>query len=145
MDLAKLKALLTPPPYDKLSNGELVLALNAPTIKVQGKIAKASLMQWAGANRGFTAMEKAAAHPNEDVQNIGKAALAMFAASDVSTFDTSDPDNSVMMQTLVTVGILSAAAVTSLMARGVEMVTPAAQAGLGVVELGHIEAIKGKQ
>jgi len=138
MDIAKLKALIETPPYDTMTDAELVSALNAPTVKVQGPISKGRLIQWAGGNQGFTTMEAAenfsgSGSPDLDltVQNVGKAALYMFTGGDVPEFDTGSQDNAQMLGLLVSVGLMTPEAADSLMEAGVEMKTPEAVAGVG--------------
>lgn len=138
MDIAKLKALIETPPYDTMTDAELVAALNAPTVKVQGPISKGRLIQWAGGNQGFTMMEAAenySASPdpafNLAVQNVGKAALYMFTGGDVPEFDTGSPENEQMIALLIGVGLMTQAAADSLMAAGAVMKTPEEVAGVG--------------
>lgn len=138
MDIAKLKALIETPPYDTMTDAELVAALNAPTVKVQGPISKGRLIQWAGGNQGFTMMEAAenySASPdpafNLAVQNVGKAALYMFTGGDVPEFDTGSFENEQMIALLIGVGLMTQAAADSLMAAGAVMKTPEEVAGVG--------------
>lgn len=138
MDIAKLKALIETPPYDTMTDDELVQALNAPTVRVQGPISKGRLIQWAGGNQGFTTMEAAenftgSGDPNLDttVQNVGKAALYMFTGGDVPEFDTGSLENEQMLGLLVSVGLMTQAAADSLMDAGAEMKTPEEVAGVG--------------
>lgn len=138
MDIAKLKALIETPPYDTMTDAELVAALNAPTVKVQGPISKGRLIQWAGGNQGFTMMEAAenySASPdpafNLAVQNVGKAALYMFTGGDVPEFDTGSPENEQMIALLIGIGLMTQAAADSLMAAGAVMKTPEEVAGVG--------------
>ncbi len=138
VDIVKLKALLEQPPYDTMTDAELVVALNAPTVKVQGPISKGRLIQWAGGNQGFTTMEAAenftgSGDPALDltVQNVGKAALYMFTGGDVPEFDTGSPENEQMLGLLVSVGLMTQAAADSLMGAGAVMKTPEEVAGVG--------------
>lgn len=138
MDIAKLKALIETPPYNTMTDAELVAALNAPTVKVQGPISKGRLIQWAGGNQGFTMMEAAenySASPdpafNLAVQNVGKAALYMFTGGDVPEFDTGSFENEQMIALLIGVGLMTQAAADSLMAAGAVMKTPEEVAGVG--------------
>lgn len=138
MDIAKLKALIETPPYNAMTDDQLVQALNAPTIKVQGPISKGRLIQWAGGNQGFTTMEAAEkftgsgdAGVDLTVQNVGKAALYMFTGGDVPEFDTGSPENEQMLGLLVSVGLMTQAAADSLMAAGAEMKSPQEVAGVG--------------
>lgn len=138
MDIAKLKALIETPPYNAMTDDQLVQALNAPTVKVQGPISKGRLIQWAGANQGFTTMEAAENYSasqdpvfNLAVQNVGKAALYMFTGGDVPEFDTGSPENEQMLGLLVSVGLMTQTAADSLMAAGAEMKSPQEVAGVG--------------
>lgn len=138
MDIAKLKALIETPPYNTMTDAELVAALNAPTVKVQGPISKGRLIQWAGGNQGFTMMEAAenySASPdpafNLAVQNVGKAALYMFTGGDVPEFDTGSFENEQMIALLIGVGLMTQAAADSLMEAGAVMKTPEEVAGVG--------------
>lgn len=145
MDLQKLRALLDQPPFDTMSDGELVVALNAPTVKVQGPITKGRLIMWAGTNRGFTAMQYACDFQSSDqatqlaVRNAGLAASALFNGGDVSEFDTGAAENVAMLNLFVAVGLLSQASVDTLLALGAEIKTPAQAAGVSdYVNVGDI-------
>lgn len=138
MDIQRLKTLLEQPPYDGMTDDELVAALNFPSVKVQGPVSKGRLIQWAGANQGFTTMEAAekftgSSDPalNLAVQNVGKAALYMFTGGDVPEFDTGSIKNEQMLGLLVSVGLMTQAAADSLMDAGAVMTTPEAAAGVG--------------
>jgi len=138
MQIKKLKDLLDQAPYNTMTDDELVVALNAPTVKIKGPVSKGRLIQWAGANQGFTTMEAAekftgSSDPalNLAVQNVGKAALYMFTGGDVPEFDTGSPANEQMLGLLVSVGLMSQAAADSLMEAGAVMMTPEAVAGVG--------------
>lgn len=137
VDIVKLKALIEQAPYDTMTDAELVSALNAPTVKVQQSITKAKLLQWAGANGGFTTINAAAAYSSENdvqklaVQNAGMAAQALFACGDVPEFDTGSAENQAMLNLFVSVGIMAQSAVDSLLALGAVMKTPEEVAGVG--------------
>lgn len=138
MDIAKLKALIETPPYDTMTDAQLVSALNAPTVKVHGPISKGRLIQWAGENQGFTTMEAAEKYTGSGdanldltIQNVGKAALYMFTGGDVPEFDTGSIPNAQMLGLLVSVGLMTQAAADSLMEAGATMQTPEEVAGVG--------------
>lgn len=138
MDIVKLKALIESPPYDAMTDDELVQALNSPTVKVHGAISKGRLIQWAGENQGFTTMEAAEKYTGSGdsnldltIQNVGKAALYMFTGGDVPEFDTGSIPNTQMLKLLVSVGLMTQAAADSLMDAGVEMKSPQEVAGIG--------------
>lgn len=138
MQIKKLKELLSKPPYNTMTDDELVVELNSPTVKVKGPVSKGRLIQWAGENQGFTTMEAAekftgSGDSNLDlaVQNIGKAALYMFSGGDVPEFDTGSSKNEQMLGLLVSVGLMSQSAADSLMEAGAVMMTPEAVAGVG--------------
>lgn len=136
VDIVKLKALIEQAPYDTMTDAELVSALNAPTVKVQQSITKAKLLQWAGANGGFTTINAAAAYSSDDaqklaVQNAGMAAQALFACGDVPEFDTGSAENQAMLNLFVSVGLMAQSAVDSLLALGAVMKTPEEVAGVG--------------
>lgn len=137
MDIAKLKVLIDQPPYNTMTDAQLVAALNAPTEKVQGNISKATLLQWAGANAGFTMLNSAVAYSggtseqNLAVQNAGMAAQAMFNGGDVPEFDTGSSENQAMLSLFVSVGLMTQAAMDSLLSLGVVMKSPEEVAGVG--------------
>jgi len=137
VDIVKLKALIDQPPYNTMTDSELVLALNASTVKVQGNISKAVLLQWAGANGGFTMLNSAVAYSggtseqNLAVQNAGMAAQALFNGGDVPEFDTGSPENQAMLSLFVSVGLMTQSAMDSLQALGAVMKTPEEVAGVG--------------
>lgn len=137
VDIVKLKALIEQAPYDTMTDAELVSALNAPTVKVQESITKAKLLQWAGANGGFTTINAAAAYSSENdaqklaVQNAGMAAQALFACGDVPEFDTGSVENQAMLNLFVSVGLMAQSSVDSLLALGAVMKTPEEVAGVG--------------
>ena len=137
MDIAKLRALIDQPPYNTMTDAQLVAALNAPTEKVQGNISKATLLQWAGANAGFTMLNSAIAYSggtseqNLAVQNAGMAAQAMFNGGDVPEFDTGSFENQSMLSLFVSVGLMTQAAMDSLLSLGAVMKSPEEVAGVG--------------
>ena len=137
VDTVKLKALIDQPPYNTMTDAQLVAALNAPTEKVQGNISKATLLQWAGANAGFTMLNSAVAYSggtseqNLAVQNAGMAAQAMFNGGDVPEFDTGSSENQAMLSLFVSVGLMTQAAMDSLLSLGVVMKSPEEVAGVG--------------
>ena len=137
MDIAKLKALIQQPPYDGMADAELVAALNDPTVKVQGNISKAALLQWAGANAGFTMIESAivysagTAEQNLAVKNAGMAAKALFNGGDVPEFNTGSFENQSMLALFVSAGLMTQASMDSLLSLGVRMETPETVAGVG--------------
>jgi hypothetical protein len=145
MNIEALRALISQPPYDTMTDAELQAALNAPTEIVQQPISKGRLIQWAGGNKGFTTMERASvftgtgsADLDETIQNIGKAALTMFNGGDVAEFDTASPENVQMITLLVSVGLMTQQAADSLMQTGQVLMTPADAAGIGYVNYGDI-------
>jgi len=128
-----------------MTDAELHVALNAPTKTVQRPISKGRLIQWAGGNKGFTTMERAAAFTgsgdadlDETVQNVGKAALAMFNGGDVAEFDTGSPENEQMIGLLVSVGLMTQQAADSLMQTGQVVMTPAQEINIQYVNVGDI-------
>lgn len=137
VDTVKLKALIDQPPYNTMTDAQLVAALNAPTEKVQGNISKATLLQWAGANAGFTMLNSAVAYSggtseqNLAVQNAGMAAQAMFNGGDVPEFDTGSSENQAMLSLFVSVGLMTQATMDSLLSLGVVMKSPEEVAGVG--------------
>jgi len=137
VDIVKLKALIETPPYDTMTDDELVVALNSPTVKVQGNISKATLLQWAGANAGFTTINSAATYSagtpeqNTAVQNAGMAAQALFNGGDVPEFNTGSFENQSMLSLFVMVGLMTQAEMDSLIALGATMQTPEEVAGVG--------------
>lgn len=137
VDIVKLKALIDQPPYDTMTDAELVSALNAPTVKVQVNISKATLLQWAGANAGFTMLNSAIAfsggspEQNIAVQNAGMAAQALFNGGDVPEFDTGNFENQSMLSLFVSAGLMTQDAMDSLLALGARMETPEEVAGVG--------------
>lgn len=137
VDIVKLKALIDQPPYNTMTDAQLVAALNAPTEKVQGNISKATLLQWAGANAGFTMLNSAIAYSggtseqNLAVQNAGMAAQAMFNGGDVPEFDTGSSENQAMLSLFVSVGLMTQAAMDSLLSLGAVMESPEEVAGVG--------------
>lgn len=138
MDISKLKDLLNTPPYNAMSDDDLVSELNHPSIKVQMPISKGRLIQWAGANQAFTTMESAekfsgsgSADLDIAIQNIGKAALYMFSGGDVPEFDTGSVENQQMIGILVSSGLMTQAAADSLMEAGAIMKSPGEIAGIG--------------
>jgi hypothetical protein len=137
VDTVKLKALIDQPPYNTMTDAQLVAALNAPTEKVQGNISKATLLQWAGANMGFTMLNSAVAYSggtseqNLAVQNAGMAAQAMFNGGDVPEFDTGSSENQAMLSLFVSVGLMTQAAMDSLLSLGAVMKSPEEVAGVG--------------
>lgn len=145
MDLQKLRALLDRPPFDAMSDGELVTALNSPTVTVQGPVTKGRLIMWAGTNGAFTAMQYACDFQSSDqstqmaVRNAGLAAFAFFNGGDVFEFDTGATENVAMLNLFVAVGLLSQASVDALMSLGATLKTPAEVAGVfGYVNVGDI-------
>lgn len=137
MNINKLKLLLEKPPYNGMSDSELVFALNTPTEKVQGSISKAILLQWAGANAGFTMLNAASSYSggteeqNIAVKNAGMAAQALFNCGDVPEFDTGSFENQSMLSLFVSAGLMTQASMDSLLSLGVRMDTPEAVAGVG--------------
>jgi hypothetical protein len=137
VDIVKLKALIETPPYDTMTDAELVSALNAPTEKVQVNITKALLLQWAGANAGFSTINAAIAYNTGTdaqkiaVQNAGMAAQALFNGGDVPEFNTGSAENQAMLNLFVTTGLMTQAAMDSLLAMGAVMKTPEEVAGVG--------------
>lgn len=145
MNIEALRALISQPPYDTMTDEELKVALNAPTEVVQQSISKGRLIQWAGGNKGFTTMERAAVFTgsgstdlDETIQNVGKAALYMFSGGDVAEFDTSSPENVQMLQLLVSVGLMTQTSADSLMQAGQVTMTPAQTIGIDFVNIGDI-------
>lgn len=145
MDIVKLRWLISQSPYDAMSADELVVALNAPTERVQGVITKGRMIMWAGSNGGFTAMQAACNFESQDealqlsVRNVGLAAAALFNGGDVAEFDTSAPVNVSMLSLLVSVGLLTQAAADALLDAGATMMSPAQLAGVGgFVNVGDI-------
>lgn len=149
MDIPKLRTLLSQPPYNGMSNSAAMAALNAQTQTVQGPVSKGKLIQWAAKNNGFLAMERASVYAgrgnpalDEPIQNIGKAAQAMFFGGAVDEFDTASQDNVDMINALVGIGLITQAAANSLMALGATVMSPAEAAGIGYVNIGDIEEAK---
>jgi hypothetical protein len=120
-----------------MADAELVAALNSPTEKVQGNISKAALLQWAGANAGFTMLDAAisysggTADQNLAVKNAGMAAQALFNGGDVPEFNTGNFENQSMLALFVSAGLMTQAAMDSLLSLGARMETPEAVAGVG--------------
>lgn len=137
VDIVKLKTLIEQAPYNTMTDAELVSALNAPSVKVQQSITKAKLLQWAGANGGFTTINAAAAYNSGSdaqkiaVQNAGMAAQALFACGDVPEFDTGSAENQAMLNLFVSAGLMEQSALDSLLDLGVIMKTPEEVAGVG--------------
>jgi hypothetical protein len=137
MNINALRGLISQPPYDTMSDGDLVVALNSPTERIQGPVTKGRLIMWAGINGGFTAMQQACDFISADqatqlaVRNAGLAASAMFNGGDVSEFDTGAPENFAMLSLFVAVGLLTQAAVDALLELGAKMQTPGEVAGVG--------------
>jgi hypothetical protein len=137
VDIVKLKALIDKPPYNTMTDAQLVSALNSPTEKVQGNISKAVLLQWAGANAGFTMLNAAVAYSggtpeqNLAVQNAGMAADAMFNGGDIPEFNTGNFENQSMLALFVSAGLMTQASMDSLLSLGARMETPEAVAGVG--------------
>lgn len=145
MDLARLKTLIETPPYDAMSDAELIVALNAPTVAVQESITKSKMLMWAAMNGGFTAIEAAcdysAGSPaqNHALKNAGFAAKAMFFGGDVSEFDTGSAVNIALLDLFVTFNLITQNAIDELLGMGRVMKTPAAVYEVGgYVNLGDI-------
>lgn len=150
MDIAALARLLAQDPYDRMTDAEAFAALNAKTVPVQGDVTKSRYILWLAANNGFVIIEQAKAFTNDDpaiqagVRAAGTAAGVIVNAADVPVINTGDPQVAQLFGLFQMVGLLSSDAVESFMAYGRTMQSPAEVAGLGRVEMGHIEHARGK-
>lgn len=152
MDIDKLKALLATPPYDTMPDEAAAAALNAHTVSVQGDVSKATFVLWLAANDGFATIQKARASEflhldaatQAGVRAAGEAANTILSASDIPSINTANPQVMQLFGLFVMVGLLSQASVDSFMAFGATMKSPAVIAGLGYVEVGHIQHARGK-
>jgi hypothetical protein len=137
MSIEALRALISAPPYDAMTDEACAAALNAPTVPVQGDVTKSRYILWLAANNGFSIIEQAKGfeHPVPQIQAgvraAGTAAAAILNAADVPVIATGDPQVAQLFGLFQQVGLLSAAAVESFMAYGRIMKTPAEMAGLG--------------
>lgn len=128
-----------------MSDAEAAAALNAATVPVQGDVTKSRYILWLAANNGFAIIEQAKGFTHEDpaiqagVRAAGTAAGAILNAADVPVINTGDPQVAQLFGLFQLVGLLSAEAVESFMGYGLTMQTPAQVAGLGRVEIGHVE------
>ncbi len=150
MNIAALAALLSQPPYDAMTDEEAAAALNAPAVAVQGDVTKSRYILWLAANNGFAIIEQAKAFTNPvpeiqaSVRAAGTAAAAILNAADVPVINTGDEQVAQLFGLFQQVGLLSAEAVESFMAYGRTMQSAAEVAGLGRVEIGHIQHARGK-
>lgn len=138
MRIEALRALISAPPYDTMTDEECAAALNLPTVPVQGDVTKSRYILWLAANNGFSIIEQAKAFSTLSpqiqaaVRAAGTAAAAILNASDVPVINTGDPQVAQLFGLFQQVGLLSAEAVESFMANGRSMKTPAEMAGLGI-------------
>lgn len=150
MNIEALKALISRSPYDTMTDEECAAALNAPTVAVQGDVTKSRYILWLAANDGFRIIEQAKSFTNPvpeiqaGVRAAGTAAAAILNAADVPVINTGDPQVAQLFGLFQQVGLLSAEAVESFMGYGRSMKTPAEVAGVGFVEVGHIQHARGK-
>ena len=150
MDIETLKVVLATAPYDQLSDEAVAAALNARTISVQGDVTKAGFVLWLAANDGFATIQRARtfvhldANTQAGVRAAGDAANAILNASDIPTINTANLQVRQLFGLFVLVGLLTQAAVDSFMAHGATLQSPGEIAGLGRVELGHIQHARGK-
>lgn len=150
MDITALREFISQPPYDAMTDEECTAALNQPTVVVQGDVTKSRYILWLAANNGFSIIEQAKAFTSSNpaiqagVRAAGTAAAAILNAADVPVINTGDPQVAQLFGLFQQVGLLSAEAVESFMANGRSMKTPAEVAGLGLVEVGHIQHARGK-
>lgn len=150
MSIEALRALISAPPYDTMTDEECAAALNQPTVVVQGDVTKSRYILWLAANNGFSIIEQAKVFEHAvpeieaGVRAAGTAAAAILNAADVPAINTGDPQVVQLFGLFQQAGLLSAAAVESFMAHGRIMKTPAEVAGLGRVEIGHIQHARGK-
>ena len=150
MDISALREFISQPPYDAMTDEECAAALNQPTVVVQGDVTKSRYILWLAANNGFSIIEQAKVFTSSNpaiqagVRAAGTAAAAILNAADVPVINTGDPQVAQLFGLFQQVGLLSAEAVESFMANGRSMKTPAEVAGLGFVEVGHIQHARGK-
>jgi hypothetical protein len=130
MNIEALRELISQPPYDTMTDEECVVALNTPTVTVQGDVSKSKYVLWLAANNGFEVIEQAKAFSDSvpeiqaGVRAAGRAAEVILNASDVPTINTGDPQVAQLFGLFQQVGLLSADAVESFMAAGRTMKTP---------------------
>lgn len=150
MNFSILKKLISTPPYDAMTDEDCVTALNTASVPVQGDVTKSRYILWLAANDGFRIIEQAKAFTNPvaeiqaGVRAAGTAASAILNAADVPVINTGDPQVAQLFGLFQQVGLLSAEAVESFMAYGRTMQSAAEVAGLGRVEIGHIQHARGK-
>lgn len=144
MNIAALKALISAPPYDTMSDEDCASALNTASVVVQGDATKSRYILWLAANDGFRIIEQAKAftHASPEIQAgvraAGTAAAAILNAADVPVINTGDEQVAQLFGLFQAVGLLSAEAVESFMAYGRTMQTPAEVAGLGAPSLADV-------
>jgi len=151
MNIAALRALISAPPYDTMTDEECAAALNAPSVAVQGDVTKSRYILWLAANDGFRIIEQAKAFTHASpaiqagVRAAGTAAAAILNAADVPVINTGDEQVAQLFGLFQQVGLLSAEAVESFMAYGRSMKTPAEIAGLQAPSLADVkEARRGR-
>lgn len=145
MNIPALKALISAPPYDTMTDEECAAALNAPSVAVQGDVTKSRYILWLAANDGFRIIEQAKSftHAVPEIQAgvraAGTAAAAILNAADVPVINTGDAQVAQLFGLFQQVGLLSSEAVESFMAYGRAMQTPAQTIGWGYVNVGDIQ------
>lgn len=144
MNIEALKALISQPPYDTMSDEDCATALNDPTVVVQGDVTKSRYVLWLAANDGFNVIEQAKNFSNSDpvvqggVRAAGRAAEVILNASDIPVINTGDPEVSSLFDLFQQVGLLSASAVESFMVQGRTIKTPAQTIGWAEIATGDI-------
>lgn len=134
--LAKLKEL------DAQINGgtgdlyESAAALNAPTVKRQGRPSQGEILQWALKENRMKKLRDGESHSNEKIANGCMVMLALIYT------DASDFNGGPLLQGLVNAGILTEADRTALLDAGARYVSPAQDAGLPPIKAGYIEAAR---
>ena len=145
MNIEALRAMVSAPPYDAMTDEECVAAFNAPTVVVQGDVTKSRYVLWLAANDGFNVIDaaKAFTSPVPELQAAlraaGRAAEVILNASDVPSINTGDPQVAQLFSMFQQVGLLTPEAVESFMVAGRTMQSPAQTIGWTEVNVGDIQ------
>ena len=145
MNIEALRALISAPPYDTMTDEECAAALNQPTVMVQGDVTKSRYILWLAANDGFRIIEQAKVfeHAVPEIQAgvraAGTAAAAILNAADVPAINTGDQQVVQLFGLFQQAGLVSAEAVESFMAYGRTMQSPAQTIGWGEVNVGDVQ------
>jgi hypothetical protein len=116
--------------YGNMTNEQILSALNAKNIPIYKIISSAELLAWAGGNTRLVKLENAAAnHSNSGVKNVAKIAVKMIER-DGTQFDFNKPDRVIMLNTLISGGVLDNSDKIALSGLGTDYISRASQLGL---------------